>query len=221
VTSLRVTTDSIQILIVEDHQMVADGLAALLSSQPEMMIVGSARSVAEAELCAHKLRAQHISPYVVVVDFHLTDGSGADAAKLVRRICPDARIVFLTHDDSEPALFAALEAGASAFIHKSKAAAEVISTIRHVALGRKVITPFELSALPRRRRGMANPEKLTKREKEMLRLMSRGISNREIAHRLGISYTTVRSHIRSASGKLSVHSKIEAVVRARQMALID
>jgi len=196
--------------------MVADGLAALIGSQSDMVIVGIVRSVLESVSSASESR-----PDVVILDYSLDGGTGADAAVGIRAVHADAKMIFLTRHDSDEVRLAAAKAGASAFIHKSKAATEVIASIRQVASDGKVITPFEISALPRRRPGLANSKNLTQREKEMLRLMSRGVSNREIANRLGISYTTVRSHIRSASGKLAVHSKIEAVLKARQMALVD
>lgn len=206
----------IRILIVENHPMVADGLATLVGLQADMVVVGNVRSALESVSSASKL-----IPDVVILDFSLDEGTGADAAVGIHAVHADAKIIFLTRHESDEVRFAATRAGASAFIHKSKAAAEVIASIRQVASGGKGSAQFELLELPRRRRGLANPEHLTKREMEMLRLMSRGVSNREIANRLGISYTTVRSHIRSASGKLAVHSKIEAVLKARQMALID
>lgn len=208
--------DAIRILIVENHAMVADGLAALIGSQSDMVIVGIVRSVLESVSSASESR-----PDVVILDYSLDGGTGADAAVGIHAVHADAKMIFLTRHDSDEVRLAAAKAGASAFIHKSKAATEVIASIRQVASGGKVITPFEISALPRRRPGLAHSKNLTQREKEMLRLMSRGVSNREIANRLGISYTTVRSHIRSASGKLAVHSKIEAVLKARQMALVD
>lgn len=206
----------IRILIVENHPMVADGLAALVGSQTDMVVVGNVRSVRESVSCASESR-----PDVVILDFSLDEGTGADAAVGIHAVLADAKVIFLTRHESDEVRFAATKAGASAFIPKSRAAAEVIASIRQVASGGKVITPFEISALQRGGRGLANPETLTKREKEMLGLMSRGVSTREIANRLGISYTTVRSHIRSASSKLAVHSKIEAVLKSRQMALID
>src|SRR5215472_19370084 len=111
----------IRILIVEDHQVVAEGLAALLNDQPDMSVVATAGGVDDA-----LARTAELLPDVALVDFRLGDGTGADAGAGIRQIKPDTRLVFLTRDDSEAARFAALEAGASAFIHKSRAAAEVV-----------------------------------------------------------------------------------------------
>ena len=156
------------------------------------------------------------------MDFRLTDGTGAEAGAGIRQIRPDTRLIFLTREDSDAVRFAAIEAGASAFIHKSRAASEVVDAIRVVAKGGSLITPRAISSLLNKRRDMESQlEKLTTREKEVLRLMAQGISSREIAAKLGISYTTVRTHIRSLGSKLGVHSKLEAIVKARELALVE
>jgi len=212
-----VSEKRIRVLIVEDHQVVADGLAALLNDQPDITVVGSAASVVDSIT-----RAQELKPDLVVVDFRLTDGTGADAALGIREARPDTRLIFLSREDSDAARFAAIEAGASAFIHKSQAAAEVVDAIRMVASGGSLFTPRTIATLLNKRREMDSQlDSLTPREKEVLRLMAEGVSSRTIGARLGISYTTVRTHIRSLGSKLGVHSKLEAIVKARELALIE
>jgi DNA-binding NarL/FixJ family response regulator len=212
-----VSTERVRVLIVEDHQVVADGLSALLNDQPDMKVVGSAASVVDAVA-----RAQELKPEVVLVDFRLTDGTGADAGIAIRQVRPDTKLIFLTREDSDAARFAAIEAGASAFIHKSRAANEVVDAIRTVASGGTLFTPRTIATLLNRRREMDTQlESLTPREKEVLRLMAEGVASRDIAAKLGISYTTVRTHIRSLGSKLGVHSKLEAIVKARELALIE
>jgi DNA-binding NarL/FixJ family response regulator len=206
-----------RVLIVEDHLVVAEGLAALIGDQEDMTVVGRAGSVAESIV-----QASELGPDVILMDFRLTDGTGADAALAIRQVRPDSRMIFLTREDTDAARFAALEAGASAFIHKSRAAQEVVDAIRTVAAGGTLITPRTISALLNKRREIETQlEKLTPREKEVLRLMADGTASRDIAERLGISYTTVRTHIRSLGSKLGVHSKLEAIVKARELALIE
>jgi RNA polymerase sigma factor (sigma-70 family) len=206
-----------RILIVEDHQVVAEGLAALINDQKDMTVVGKVGSVAESINVVSDL-----DPDIVLMDFRLTDGTGAEAGAGIRQLRPDTKLIFLTREDSDAARFAAIEAGASAFIHKSRAASEVVDAIRVVANGGTLFTPRSISTLLNKRREMETQlEKLTAREKEVLRLMAQGISSREIASRLGISYTTVRTHIRSLGSKLGVHSKLEAIVKARELALIE
>jgi RNA polymerase sigma factor (sigma-70 family) len=205
------------VLIVEDHQVVAEGLAALINDQKDMTVVGTAGSVAEAVA-----RATELQPEIVLMDFRLTDGTGADAGAGIRRVRPDTKLIFLTREDSDVARFAALEAGASAFIHKSKAAQEVVDAIRTVAGGGTLFTPRSIASLLNKRREIESQlERLTAREKQVLRLMAEGTSSRDIAARLGISYTTVRTHIRSLGSKLGVHSKLEAIVKARELALVE
>ena len=206
-----------RVMIVEDHEVVAEGLAALINDQADMNVVGHTGSVADSVALAAELK-----PDLVVIDFRLIDGTGADAAAGIRRIRPETKLIFLTRDDSDAARFAALESGASAFIHKSRAAQDVVDAIRKVAQGGSLFTPRSIAQLlDSRREANAQLERLTGREKEVLGLMAEGISSREIANRLGISYTTVRTHIRSLGSKLGVHSKLEAIARARELALVE
>jgi RNA polymerase sigma factor (sigma-70 family) len=210
-------TETTRVLIVEDHQVVAEGLAALINDQDDMRVIGSAASVADSVA-----KAVELKPDLVLVDFRLTDGTGADAATAIRQMRPDTKLIFLTREDSDAARIAALEAGASGFIHKSRAAQEVVDAIRAVAAGGSLFTPRSIAQLLNTRREVESQlERLTPREKEVLRLMAEGTSSREIASRLGISYTTVRTHIRSLGSKLGVHSKLEAIVKARELALVE
>jgi DNA-binding NarL/FixJ family response regulator len=209
--------DPIRVLIVEDHRVVAEGLAALINHQGDMNVVGQAGSVAECVSAATELE-----PDVVLLDFRLPDGTGAEAAATIREIRPQAKLIFLTREDSDAARFAAVQSGASAFIHKSKAASEVVAAIRDVARGRMLITPRTIATLLAKRRAIESQlQSLTPREKEVLALMAAGLSSRSVAAKMGISYTTVRTHIRSLGSKLGVHSKLEAIVKARELGLIS
>jgi DNA-binding NarL/FixJ family response regulator len=158
----------------------------------------------------------------VLLDFRLPDGTGAEATAALRQVRPEAKVIFLTREDTDAARFAAVQSGASAFIHKSRAASEVVAAIRDVARGRMLITPRTIATLLAKRRSIdAQLETLTMREKEVLRLMAEGLSSRSVAAKLGISYTTVRTHIRSLGSKLAVHSKLEAIVKARELGLVS
>src|SRR2546430_13004917 len=128
------------VLIVEDHQVVAGGLAALINDQLDMTVVGHAGSVSESIA-----KAAEVKPDLALIDFRLTDGTGADAAIGIRQMRPDTKLIFLTREDSDAARFVALEAGASAFIHKSRAAQDVVDAIRKVAAGG---TPFRAARNP-------------------------------------------------------------------------
>jgi two-component system response regulator DevR len=206
-----------RVLIVEDHRVVAEGLAALINNQDDMAVVGSVGTVAETAEAAAAL-----DPDVVLLDYRLPDGSGPEAAAAIRSIRPAAKMIFLTREDTESARFAAVQSGASAFIHKSRAASDVVAAIRDVARGKMLITPRTIATLLAKRRAIdAQLDRLTPREKEVLRLMAEGYPSRAIAAELGISYTTVRTHIRALGSKLAVHSKLEAVVKARELGLVN
>jgi DNA-binding NarL/FixJ family response regulator len=207
----------IRVAIVENHQLVSESLGRLLDGEPDIEVTGYAGSVQEAAALPLS-----VSPDVVIVDFHLPDGTGRDATRSIRRVHSKARFVFLSRDGSDEAMLAAVESGASAFVHKSRAALEVIDTIRKVAAGQSLITSSTVSGvLSRTRDREAKRESLTARELEVLRLMAGGMSSRKIAAQLGISYTTVRTHIRAIDAKLGAHSKIESVVTARDLELVN
>lgn len=207
----------IRILIGENHRIEAEGLAALFNYQPDMVVVAIAGSVAEARTGAADLR-----PDVVILDCLLKDGTGQDAAVGIREAGCGAKLIFLSRDDSVAAHLMAVSAGASAFIHKSREPAELIDAVRQVAAGGTLITPHDIASLLARRSEIEGKrEILTPRETHVLSLMAQGMSSREIASQLAISYVTVRSHIRSMGGKLAVHSKLQAVAKARELALID
>jgi len=206
-----------RILIVDDHRIVADALAALLNQQPDMFVAGSAASVEESAVLAAEL-----CPDVLIVDFRLSDGTGSDAVLAMRSVGCEAKVIFLSRDDGEGARYAAVEAGASAFIHKSRASAELIDAVRVVADGGSLIDPSTISTLLNQRREADHQRGLlTTREKEILRSMADGTSSREIGVQLGISYTTVRTHIRSLGLKLACHTKLAVILRARELALVD
>ncbi len=181
------------------------------------MVIGKATSVHDVgEL------PRHLSPDVVVMDFHLNDGTGRDAALVMREIFPNTRFVFLSRDGSDDARLAAVEAGASAYLLKSGPASEVIDAVRKVAAGVSLISPAAIARLVSKGRGREQMrESLSPREREVLQLMADGVATREIGKRLGISYATVRTHIRSISTKLGARSMINAVVTARELELVN
>ena len=208
---------AIRVMVVENHQVVSDGLVALVSDQPDMVMIGTADSVAEAIA-----QARELAPDIVLLDFRLPDGTGAEAGIRIRELVSETRLIFLSRDDSEAAQVAAIEAGASAFVHKSRAADEVIETIRLVSQGQNLITPRTIATLLNKRKTMsAELQSLTPRERDVLRRVAAGVSSRDIARELGISYTTVRTHIRSLGRKLGVHSKLEATAKARELGLVE
>jgi two-component system, NarL family, nitrate/nitrite response regulator NarL len=208
---------TIQVLIVEDHAVVAEGLVALLAEHPDLRVLGWAPTVAEAAQLAAE------SPVdVAVVDFWLPDGTGVDAAAGIRTSRPDAVVVFVSADDSDQAMMAAVEAGASGYLIKTATGQEIVDAVRRAADGEMLIPAPRLAELLARSRESTRREadraqqlgSLTTREHEILDLMSQGLTNREIAAQLSIAYPTVRSHVRRVLEKLDARSKLEAVVKA-------
>jgi DNA-binding NarL/FixJ family response regulator len=207
----------IRVVIVENHELVSESLALLLDAQPYMEVVGRARTVAEAAALPKLL-----APDIAVLDFHLDDGTGRDAALLLRDLFPNVRFVFLSRDGSDQARLAAIEAGASAYILKSGPASEVIDAILKVAEGQSLISAAMIAQLVSRgsdREHMRHS--LSDREIQVLQLMADGIQTREVARRLGISYSTVRTHVRSISSKLGTRSMVSTVVTARELELVN
>jgi DNA-binding NarL/FixJ family response regulator len=209
--------DSIRIVIVQDQQLVADVLEALLSRQPGMVVVAKLSSVYESAQTVAEL-----SPDIVLLDYRIDDELAAKAVRLICQPESATRMIFLTSDPRDNVVLAAIDAGASAVLHLSMAAAEVIQAIRIVADGTSLISPRDVAMLlADRRRSDGIREKFTGREREVLTLIGQGVSNRAIANKLGISYLTVRSHVRNVATKLAARSKLEVLVRARELDLAD
>jgi DNA-binding NarL/FixJ family response regulator len=206
-----------RVLVIEDHQVVAEGLTVLLNEDPDLQVVGWAAGVTEAGALA---AAEPVD--VAIADYWLPDGTGADAAAAVRVHRPDAAVLFLSADDSDAVMLAALEAGASGYLVKTAGGSDVADAVRRAAEGEILVPARQLAALLARRRDQAQRHaersrrlgSLTPREREILALMAEGMDNREVAARLGVSYATVRSHVRHLLGKLGARSKLDAVVKA-------
>ncbi len=214
----------IRILLVEDHPIVAEGLRLTLSRAEDLDVVGTARGVAEAR----RLTAE-LGPDLVLLDYHLPDGTGADAARVIRDAAPDAILVMLTADASDDAMIAAIEAGVAGYVVKSEAIAGIADAVRRAAAGEMLIPPTVLTALlarlqqrrQREARRAQLQEMLTPRETEVLGRMARALDNEAIAAQLGISIATVRVHVQNVIEKLGAHSRLEAVILAQEHQLLS
>lgn len=212
-----------RILLVEDHPIVAEGLRLTLSRSGDIEVVGTAGGVAEARVLAAQLR-----PDLVLLDHHLPDGSGVDAARAIREGAPSAVMVMLTADASDDAMIAAIEAGVSGYVVKSEGIATIADSIRRAAGGEMLIPPTVLTGLlarlQQRRQHEARKaqlkERLTAREVEVLDRMARAFDNQTIAEQLGISVATVRVHVQNVIEKLGAHSRLEAVILAQEFSLL-
>jgi DNA-binding NarL/FixJ family response regulator len=207
----------VRVLVVDDHQMFTASLAHALQSEPDLLVVGQATSISEArDLVASA------APDVVLLDHRLPDGDGVSAIAELRGIRPTARIVVLTATASDRVLVAAMESGAAGFIAKTQRLDDVIAGVRAAAQGESVISARLLTRLlPRLQRQGGGRAELTDREREILDLLARGLSNADIAERLTISVHTVRNHVANLSAKLGAHSKLEVLAIAVRKGLVD
>ena len=208
----------IRVLITDDHAVFADGLAALLTTEPDFVVTGIAGSVEDAAALAASG-----DPDVVLMDYELTDGTGVDATVRVLEACPRAKVVMLTSFTDDAILLAAIEAGASGFVTKHRAGREVLDAVRAAAAGEALITPALLARLlPRlRREPVRQASTLTTRELEVLEHLAEGLSNQAIADKLAVSLNTVRNHVQNVLTKLHAHSRLEAVAAAVRQGLIE
>lgn len=208
----------VAVLIVDDHRMFGESLARLLSDEEGITVLGVATSGAAAVEATERLH-----PKVVLMDYQLPDHDGVTVAAEIKRRDPSTMVVILTGLSDDRALLAAIDAGCSGFLTKDRAAAEVADAVRAAAAGEALISPDLLARLlPKLNRTHSEiGADLTDREREILGLLARGLSNRAIASELYLSLNTIRNHIQSILRKLGSHSKLEAVATAVREGVID
>jgi DNA-binding NarL/FixJ family response regulator len=224
-TSLH--AEPIRTMIVDDHALFRRGLEMVLDEEPDIELVGQASDGAEAvEKAAESL------PDVVLMDIRMPRSSGIEACRAMKEAAPSAKIVILTISDEEEDLFEAIRAGASGYLLKDIPLDEVADTVRAVYGGQSLINPSmagklltEFATLARRddeeRVQEVPAPRLTEREMQVLKLIARGMNNRDIAKELFISENTVKNHVRNILEKLQIHSRMEAVMVAVREKLIE
>jgi DNA-binding NarL/FixJ family response regulator len=201
----------IRVLIADDHVTVLEGLTAIISRQPDMTVVAEAANGREA---ADLWRKHH--PSVALLDLRMPTLDGVGAIDEIRKEDPSARIIVLTTFDTDNEIYSAIKAGAKAYLLKDARREELLECIRRVNAGETCIPPALAAKLAA---GMSS-ESLTGRELDVLALLARGKSNKEIGANLYISETTVKSHLRSIFGKLDVLSRTEAITAASRRGLV-
>lgn len=211
------STSPVRVLIVDDHQVLASSLAQALDAEPDLISVGVAGSLAQA---AALIPAS--APDVLLLDHRLPDGDGVDAVSQLRALRPTMAVIILTASAAEHLMVTAIESGVSGFLSKTRSLGEVTSAVRAAAAGEAVISPEMLARLlPRlNRSGRAGQTTLTEREREVLGLVSEGLTNAVIAERLVVSVHTVRNHVANLSAKLGARSKLEALSIAMREGLL-
>jgi DNA-binding NarL/FixJ family response regulator len=211
----------IRVLLVDDHRLLTDAVAGLLSREPDIEVCGIAGSVAEARSAARERMD------VVLMDYMLPDGTGAEATREIKRLWPSAKVVLVTGLSDDETMLDAVDAGADGYMTKDRAGSEVVSAVRAAHAGEMLLpraVAYELAQRVAATRQQAQTHidvnNLTPRELEVLRALVEGRSSREICAELFISPNTLRTHVQNLLNKLRVHSKLEAVAVALREQLV-
>lgn len=204
----------IRIMLVDDHELIRQGLRRAFDRSGDFEVVGEAGT-----LTAARAVADEVSPTVVVTDVRLPDGSGLDLARELRNQHPELGIVVLTMYAGDDTLFAALDAGASALVSKDAPADDVVSAARHASVSPRSFTAKDLAGAMQRRMQPSGP-RLTERESEILTLLADGLGVAQIARQLFISESTAKTHISRIYEKLGAANRAQAVMKAVQTGLL-
>jgi len=205
------TKAPLRVMLVDDHEIVRDGIKAMLDAEDDVVVTAQAGTVREAIDEAHRTR-----PDVVVMDVRLADGSGIEATREIRADHPDTRVLMLTSFADDEALFASIMAGASGYVLKQVKSGDLLRAIRAVGAGDSLLDPSVTSAvLDRLRKGkhLMKDEKLARlspQEERILTLVADGRTNREIGDELNLAEKTVKNYVSSILSKLEVARRAEA-----------
>lgn len=215
-TETNVGAGTIRVLIVDDERLFAELLRVALRSATGIEVVDVVHDVTTAVRRMSELR-----PDVILADYHLPDGTGADIARTVRATLPDTSVLILTGDPSVSTLSDVARSGAVGHLTKDRPFDEVVEGVRAAALGEILFAPSELQRLLLERDSRPRPlEPLTARELEVLQHLAEGASTVQASEQLGISTATLRAHVQAILRKLGAHSRLEAVAEAARLGVI-
>lgn len=205
----------IRVLIADDHEVVRQGLRTFLEIDPELEVVGEASDGREAVRLAHR-----VHPDVVLMDLLMPELDGIAATRLIRQELPDTEVMALTSVLEDASVVGAVRAGAIGYLLKDTKAQELRQAIKAAAAGQVQLSPEAAARLVREVSAPDQPEVLSERENDVLRLLARGFANKEIAARLLISEKTVKTHVSSILGKLGVQSRTQAALYAGRIGMV-
>ncbi len=211
----------IRVLLADDHALVREGTRRLLDAENDVEVVAEAASGEEAVDAAQRLH-----PDIAIMDIAMPGIGGIEATRAIKVCCPETAVLVLSAYDDEPYLMALLEAGAAGFLLKNVHGQELINSIRAVSRGESVLQPSLTEKIMRRLSARTDAvqrstDLLSEREFDVLRLAARGLPNKEIARRLGLSIRTVHSHLANIFMKMQVGSRTEAVLLALRQGMIS
>jgi two-component system response regulator DevR len=206
----------IRVFLLDDHEMIRRGIADLLEHEVGISVVGEAGTAAEA-----LARIPAARPDVAILDARLPDGSGIEVCREIRATLPQVRCLILTSYDDDDALFAAVMAGAAGYLLKEIRGTSLVDGIRQVAVGNSLLDPAVTGRLMARLRDGAphdeRLESLTARERDVLRLISDGLTNRQIADRLFLSEKTIKNYVSGLLAKLGMQRRTQAAVYGAEL----
>jgi two-component system response regulator DevR len=209
--------EPIRVFLLDDHEIVRRGIADLLAAESGIIVVGEAGTADEA-----LRRIPATSPHVAVLDARLPDGSGIEVCREIRSTAPDIRCLILTSYDDNDAIFAAVMAGAAGYLLKEVRGSYLVDAIRQVAAGKSLMDPAVTERLLHRLRNGAPQDKrlaaLTEREREVLSLISDGLTNRQIGERLFLAEKTVKNYVSGLLAKLGMQRRTQAAVYGAEVA---
>lgn len=206
----------IRILLVDDHAVVRQGLRMFLNLDSDLEVIGEAVDGQQGIQMARELR-----PDVILMDLLMPVMDGIQAIGILKQTMPDIEVIALTSVLEDSSVVSAIRAGAIGYLLKDTEADELIRAIKAAANGQVQLSPKAAARLMREVRAPESPETLTERETEVLRLLAKGKSNKEIAYDLTISEPTVKTHVSSILGKLHVTSRTQAALHAARIGLVD
>lgn len=209
-------TEAIRVVLVDDHEVVREGLRALLETASDMTVVGEFGNATDA-----KARIPALKPHVAVLDGRLPDGSGIEVCREIRSVDPSIGVLILTSYDDDDALFAAIMAGAAGYVLKQVKGTDLIEAVRLVAKGASLIDPgLTARVLERIRTGSPQaPElaELTDQEMKILRHIAQGMTNRQIGEQMYLAEKTVKNYVSTILGKLGLERRTQAAVLASKL----